>query len=195
MDIRKLVKKNRSYRRFHEDQPVSGGLLKELVDTARFVPSAANRQPLRYIISNDPRTNAGIFPALSWAGYIQDWSGPRKGRRPPAYIVILADTGLREYSGCDHGIAAQTILLGAAEKGLGGCIIGLIQKERLRDKLNIPDDMKILLVLALGKPAEEVVVEKPGPEGDIRYYRDEEGIHHVPKRSLSDVLIKEYIGC
>ena len=189
MTIRELVAKNRSYRRFYEDVPIERKTLRELVDLARLSASAANSQPLRYILSNDPEKNALIFSNLAWAMYLKDWLGPGAGERPSAYIVILEDTKLSHPLRCDHGIAAQSILLGATEKGLGGCIIGAIKKRELHDALKIPARYEILLVLALGKPKEKVVIEAVGPDGDIKYWRDAEGTHHVPKRSLDDIII------
>lgn len=187
--IRDLVVSNRSCRRFYEDVVVEQETLRELVDLARLSASGANLQPLKYILSADPQKNALIFPHLGWAGYLKAWAGPSEGERPAAYIVILGDTEIRRDFGCDHGIAAQSILLGAREKGLGGCIIASIQRKRVRKALDIPDRYEILIVLALGKPKEEVVIEEVGPDGDIKYWRDSEGVHHVPKRSLDEIII------
>jgi len=184
-----IVKASRSYRRFHEEKPIEPETLKGLVDLARLSPSAANLQPLKYIISADPELNARIFPILAWAGYLKDWPGPAKGERPSAYIVILGDTEITRNFGCDHGIAAQSIMLGAAEKGLGGCMIGSIDRQKLREALHIPDRYEILLVLALGYPKERVMLEEVPQDGDIRYYRDPEGVHHVPKRRLDDIML------
>ena len=111
---------NRTYRRFYQEVTVEHQMLRELVDLARLSASAANLQPLKYILSCESQKNALIFPHLGWAGYLKDWQGPSKGERPSAYIIILNDTRIGQSSGCDHGIAAQSILLGAAEKGLGG---------------------------------------------------------------------------
>ena len=189
MEIKKLVAKNRSYRRFYEDFPIELETLRELVDLARLSASAGNMQPLRYILSCDPEKNSLIFANIAWAMYLKDWPGPSEGERPSAYIIVLEDTQLSHPLHCDHGIAAQSILLGATEKGLGGCIIGAIKKRELRDALKIPARYEILLVLALGKPKEKVVIEKVGPDGDIKYWRDNKEIHHVPKRSLDDIII------
>jgi nitroreductase len=161
-----------------------------LVGLARFSPSGANLQPLKFILSADPEQNARIYPTLAWAGYLRDWDGPEEGERPSAYIILLGDTQISKQFGCDHGIAAQSILLGAVEKGLGGCMIGSIERKRLREILAIPERYEILLVIALGYPKEKVVLEDVGPDGDIKYYRDSEGVHHVPKRTLDELIIK-----
>jgi nitroreductase len=187
--IRDLVLKNRSYRRFHEEIPLGQQTLRDLVDLARLSASASNRQPLKYILSCDPKRNAQIFPTLSWAGYLKGWPGPGEGERPSAYIVILGDKRLAQSFGCDHGIAAQSILLGATEKGLGGCIIGSVRRTELSRILSLAADQEILLVLALGKPKETVVIEDVGPDGSIKYWRDAEGRHHVPKRSLEEIIV------
>ncbi len=185
-----LVKENRSCRRFYEDHAVEPETLKEFVNLARMSASGANLQPLKYILSCDPQKNAEIFSCLAWAGYLKDWPGPEEGERPAAYIVILGDTSISESAGCDHGIAAQTILLGAREKGLAGCMLGSIDRNALRDSLNIPSQFKVLLVLAIGKPREQVVLENVGSDNSIRYWRDSEGVHHVPKRKLDDIIVK-----
>lgn len=186
---KELLLKNRSYRRFCQEVAIGRQILRELVDLARLSPSAANLQPLKYILSCEPQKNALIFPHLGWAGYLKDWPGPAEGERPSAYIIILGDTEISRSFGCDHGIAAQSILLGAVEKGLGGCIIGTIQRDELREALEIPSWFEILLVLALGKPKEMVVVERVGPAGDIKYWRDSQGVHYVPKRALDDIIV------
>ena len=184
-----LVLKTRSYRRFYEDVAVDMATLRELVDLARLTASAANRQPLKYVLACDPETNARIFPTLAWAGYLKEWGGPKEGERPRAYIIIMLDTEIAEAAGCDHGIAAQTIMLGATEKGLGGCIIASIKKVALHEALGIDECYSIMLVLALGKPKETVVIETVEPGGDIKYWRDAEGVHHVPKRKLEDIIV------
>lgn len=183
-----LVKANRSCRRFHEDHPVDLKTLEELVDLARLSASGANLQPLKYILACEPRINAEIFSCLGWAAYLKEWPGPEPGERPAAYIVILGDTTISKEFGVDHGIAGQSMLLGAREKGLAGCMLGTINRKGLREILNIESHLKTLLVLALGKPNEEVVIETVGPEGNIRYWRDAEAVHHVPKRSLRDII-------
>ncbi|MDD2889615.1 MAG: nitroreductase family protein [bacterium] len=183
------VLKNRSYRRFYEDHTVTLKTLKELVDLARLTPSGANLQPLKYILSCEPEKNALIFQHLAWAGYLKDWDGPVKGERPAAYIIILGDTEIAKTFGCDYGITAQTILLGAVDKGLGGCMLASIKKEELRKALNIPAQYEILLALAIGKPKETVVIDKLEPGKDIKYWRDAQNVHHVPKRELKDIIL------
>lgn len=186
-----LVLKNRSYRRFYQDAPVDMITLRELVSLARTVASPNNIQPLKYMLACEPDICAGIFGTLAWAGYLKDWPGPAEGERPTAYIVILGDTMITRNFAVDEGIAAQTILLAAAEKGLGGCMIGSIQREPLRALLNIPAQYEIVLVVALGKPKETVIIDEVGPDGDIKYWRDAAGGHHVPKRALADIIIAE----
>ncbi|MGD2105162.1 MAG: nitroreductase family protein [Anaerolineae bacterium] len=189
-----LIRRNRSYRRFHQDTPVSKETLRELVNLARLSASGSNLQPLKYVLVSDPQTNAMIFRHTKWAGYLKDWDGPEEGERPTAYIIILGDKDIRKSFGCDHGIAAQSIMLGATERGLGGCILGAIKKRGLRETLSIPERYDILLALALGKPKETVVLEEVQPDGDIKYYRDGKDVHHVPKRSLDEIILQERAG-
>ena len=186
--IADLIAKNRSYRRFKKDR-VSPETLRELTNLARLSPSGANIQPLKFMISAKAETNAKIFPCTIWAGYLKDWPGPDESERPAGYIIILGDTKIAKNFGVDHGIAAQSILLGASELGLGGCMIGSIKREELRENLNIPEHLEILLTLALGKPKEKIVIEPVAADGDIKYWRDDQQVHHVPKRSLEDIII------
>ncbi len=187
--LKDLVLQNRSYRRFHQEVPIEHETLKELVDLARCSASATNRQPLKYILSCDPEKNALIFAQLGWAAQLTDWPGPPEGERPSAYIIILGDTEISKTFGCDHGIAAQSILLGAREKGLGGCMHGSAKKGALSEALGILPRYEILLVLSLGKPKEKVVIETVGTDGDFKYWRDSDSVHHVPKRRLDDIII------
>ena len=190
--IADLVQANRSCRRFYEDQPVDVKTLEELVNLARLSASGANLQPLKYILSCQPEINAKIFSCLGWAAYLKDWPGPDPGERPSAYIVILGDATISKDFGVDHGIAGQSALLGAREKGLAGCMIATVNRNRLRDILAIEAHLQILLVLAIGKPREEAVIETVGPDDSIRYWRDAEGVHHVPKRRLREIIVASH---
>lgn len=191
--IKELVYKNRSYRRFHQNEPIAVETLRQLVDLARHSASGANLQSLKYILSCDPFTNEKIFKRLGWAAYLKDWPGPMEGERPAAYIVILGDTGIHKDFFVDHGIASQSMLLGAVEKGLGGCILGSINRDGLRRDLNIDERFQIMLVLALGKPKETVLIEYVEAGADIKYWRDEQGVHHVPKRPMDEIILEEHI--
>jgi nitroreductase len=187
--LKELVTRNRSYRRFFQDTPISRETLLEMVELARLSASGGNNQPLKFAISWEPEKNARIFPTMSWARLLEGWGGPKEGERPTAYIIILHDKQVSPTYFCDQGIAAQSILLGAAEKGLGGCMIASFKKDELRKILDLPDRYDILLAIALGKPREKVVIETVGSDGSTRYWRDAQDIHHVPKRALKDLVI------
>lgn len=187
--IRELVEKNRTYRRFYQDVNIDKNTLEELIDLARLSSSGANLQSLKYIISNTEDKNNLIFPHLKWAGYLKDWDGPVEGERPSAYVVMLLDKEISSNCFWDHGIACQSILLGACEKGFGGCMFGSIDREGLKKSLNIPDKYDILLAIALGKPKEEVVLYEMTDPKEIKYWRDENLVHHVPKRKLEDIIL------
>ena len=188
--LKEIVAKNRSYRRFYQDREIDGKTLVELVALARLCPSGRNLQPLKFFISSEKSLNGKIFPNLAWAGYLKDWDGPVDGERPAAYIVVLEDQNISSTTQWDQGIMAQTIMLGAAEKGLGGCMIGSGKREELAKALNIPANRKVVLVLAIGYPKELVVVEPLPGNGSVVYWRDSGGTHHVPKRDIDELLIK-----
>ena len=181
-----LVLKNRSYRRFYENERIEDEALMKLVDMARNTPSAANKQSIRYKIVTDREMCEKIYPYLGWAGYLKDWDGPEEGERPAAYIIMATEQSAN--ATIDEGLAGQTILLGAVELELGGCFLGNIKKEQIAEVISLPAGMKIDYVIALGKPKETVVLEDIR-DNDIKYYRDAEGVHHVPKRTLKEVLL------
>ena len=188
--LKRLVQSGRSYRRFDHGVAVSMQTLEELVELARFCPSAANRQPLRFILSTAPVDNEAIFASLKWAAYLSDWDGPEPAERPTAYIVMLNTARDWEFARFDLGIMAQTMLLGAVERGLGGCMIGALDREKLRAHFALSPDLEVSLVLAIGKPVEEVRIVDLPEDGSIRYYRDDAGVHYVPKRSLDELILE-----
>ncbi|MDD3520815.1 MAG: nitroreductase family protein [Actinomycetota bacterium] len=187
--LKELVIKNRSYRRFFQDEKIKKETLLELVDLARFAASGMNRQVLRYFLSNDEETNNKINSTLTWAAYCKGWVSPPEGEKPSAFIVMLKDNKAGPGLVQDEGIAAQTILLGAAEKGLGGCMLGSVDRKKLSLLLNISNQYEICLVIAIGRPKEKIIIEEIEKSGDIKYYRDENQVHHVPKRKLEDIII------
>lgn len=189
MNIRDMIIRNRSCRRFRQGEGITAETLAGLIDLARLSPSGGNKQPLKYYIENNPDRNRSIFPYLSWAGYIRDWEGPAEGERPAAYIIILHDKEVSDTPGVDHGIAVQSILLGAVERGIRGCTIGSVNREGLRGELGIDARYEILLVISLGFPAEKAVIEEMEAGGDIKYWRGADGLHHVPKRPLEEIII------
>jgi nitroreductase len=189
MNLKDLIVRNRSFRRFDEKQSIDSKTLESFIELARVSASGGNRQPLKFLIFNTPKTCDKVFPFLAWAGYLTEWPGPEKGERPTSYILILGDKSVTDNFGIDHGIAAQSIMLGATEAGFGGCMIQSIKREELRDSIGLPDQYEILLVLALGKPVENVILDKI-KGNDVKYWRDDKKNHHVPKRSLKEIIIK-----
>lgn len=187
--LKELVTRNRSYRRFDQSSRISPDQVLSWVELGRLSASGANLQPLKYMISTDESQNALIYPTLAWAGYLKEWDGPIEGERPAAYIVILGDLEISKNFGVDHGIASQSILLGAVEEGYGGCMIASIKRDALREILQVDSRYEILLVLALGKPVETVKFAAIPPDGSIKYWRDEKGVHYVPKRTLSESVL------
>jgi len=183
-----LVRRNRSCRRFASAQGVNRQMLMDLVDVARLTASAANRQPLRYMIFSRPEWCGRIFPHLRWAAALKEWNGPAEHERPSAYVFVLACTADGGLPQCDAGIAMQTLLLAATERGLSGCILGAVDRAQLMDLCRAPAGHELLYVIALGYSAETCVIEAP-PHGGLAYYRDAASVHHVPKRPLNDVLL------
>ncbi len=182
-----LVKRARSYRRYDPTKPLSKDDLKAFVEAARLTPSAGNLQRLRYLAVTEKSEVLTLTKEVKWAGYLSDWDGPADSEAPAAYLILLSpeSTGVSQI---DVGIAAETILLAAAEAGVGGCMILNFPREALTERYKLASNYKIELVISLGVPAETVEIETM-KEGNVRYYRDENDVHHVPKRALSEVFL------
>ena len=172
--LKDLVKKCRSYRRFFQEVSIPYEDLKDMVDTARLTGCTKNCQGLKFKLISTPEECAKVFPSLLWAGALKDWDGPADGERPSAYVLVLEDLSIGKNLMWDEGIVSQTIMLSAVEKGYGGCD---------------PQRYSLALVLALGKPKEEVRMVPVGEDGSTTYYRDENQVHYVPKRALEDILV------
>lgn len=192
--IEQLIKKARCYRRFDESFYISCEMLENIVNNLRFISSARNAQPLKYVISANSSVNEKIFKTLKWAGYLQNWNGPEKGEKPSAYIVVLRDKNIsvENFSLIDAGIALQTIVLSLAELGLGSCTIAAINKQKLSELLTLNENLEILYVMAIGKPVENVILTDMKDVNDIKYYRDSKGNHYVPKRQADELLYKSF---
>lgn len=187
-----LVEKNRSYRKFHEDAEVSQETLRSLVNLARLSGCGMNMQSLRYMLITVKADREKVYPYIKWAAFLKDWGGPKEGQRPSAFILLLKDTGKNSFVvQTDMGIACQSILLGAVEKGLGGCIIGALDKDKLKDAFSIRKDLELQYVIAIGKPDQNVIIDEIELGQDTKYWEDEDGNHHVPKIRLEDIIIEK----
>jgi len=187
--LEQWVRVNRSYRRFEQAERLTEQTLRSWVALAREVGSAGNAQPLRYRIVREEKACAEVFAALGWAAQLPDWKGPEEGERPAAYIIMLKDRAFSGDRAIDVGIAAQTMLLGAAEQGYGGCMLLSVDKKAVYACQGIdPEKYDIALVIALGRPKEDVRLVDV-KDGQTRYYRDAQGVHYVPKRALEDIIV------
>ena len=190
--MKELIEKTRTFRRFQQDKDIEKSTLVALINLARLGGSARNSQPWQYCIINDKDDCKKIFSYIGWAGYLSDWKGPVPGEQPNAYILCLLNRnwlkGNDKEAQFDLGIATQNLLLGAIEKGIGGCRIGSFSP-KLSDLFELEAHLELSLVIALGYPQEKVVIETCESEEDIKYWRDDAGIHHVPKRKLDDIVI------
>lgn len=188
--LKELVKQNRSYRSFDGSYEISREILLDLVDCARLTPSSVNMQPFQYFLSYKPETNDIIYPLTAWGRLLPDFDGPAEGHRPTAYIIVCTDKTIGpnvERFRADVGIVSQTIMLAATEKGLGGCMIGNYNPEKVAEALNLPENLMPSLILALGKPDETITLTELEKDGNSRYYRIN-GKHYVPKRKLEDII-------
>jgi len=187
-----LVLKNRSYRGYDESRTVTREELRELIDCARLTPSSINAQPFQYYLAAEKAVVEKIQSLTKWAAALPKYELPHPGMRPAAFIVICQDLRVGESLNCyqkDVGIAAQTILLAAAEKELGGCMIGSFNAGAVSSALELKEHFAPVLIVAIGKPAEQIVLTEAEPGSNTAYYRDEQDVHYVPKRKLEDIII------
>lgn len=192
MALLDLIRKSRSYRRFNQSRDIPDEALDKMVEAARLSPSSRNIQPLKYVVCNNREMNGRIFPTLGWAGYLTDWDGPVEGERPSAYIIELLDKRISSTASCDGGITAQSILLQSVELGYGGCIIASVKREALASILGIDTErFEIIHVIALGEPVEDVVIDDL-QDNEYKYWREPNGRHHVPKRTLNEIILKKF---
>jgi nitroreductase len=185
--IKELIKNNRSYRRFYQEREIKREVLLDLVDSAACSASAGNLQRIRYALINSKEKNALVFDSLAFAAYLKDvWSGPTPDEQPSAYIILLTEKKPDVNLAIDMGIAAQSILLTATEQGIGGCIFRSFSSEKISAVIGC-DGYSPELVIALGYPSEKVVLTSV-KDNDIKYYRDENDVHVVPKYSAEELV-------
>ncbi|MCI5955565.1 MAG: nitroreductase family protein [Clostridiales bacterium] len=195
MTLKGLLKKNRSYRGFLQTPRLNRDELTRLVALTRLCPSSGNVQPLKYRLICDDETNARVLALTRWAGRMKTPKLPREGMAPTAYIVILHDTGIAPNPTAfykDVGIAALAVLMGATEMGFGGCMLGGYDAHALSEALALPQHLRPVLLVALGKPAETIVLEDAPPgfvDADHAYYRDGNDVHHVWKRTTDELIV------
>jgi nitroreductase len=181
-----LIVSRRSIRQFKQE-PIPKKILEKLIDAARLAPSEANFQPLEFIVVDDEEIKKKIFSCLRWAAYIAPEGNPKPGQEPAAYVIVLVNNKIRDRGfGRDTGAAIENILLMAWEEGIGSCWVISIDRSRVHQILSIPEQFSIDSVIALGCPAEKPILEDI--QDSVRYWKDEEGKLHVPKRKLKDVI-------
>ena len=190
--LKELIIKNRSFRSFKPGVTVSREMLTDFIDTIRFAPSSVNLQPLKFAVCTDAEECEILRQNVKYAKALKNVVLPPEGHYPSAYILIFLDTSISENLLTfrrDVGIVAQSIMLLAVEQGLGGCMIGNFNGEAITKAFNTPENLSLQLVLALGEPDEEIILEQ-AESGKITYYRDENFVHHVPKRPLDEIMVK-----
>ncbi len=190
--LKDLVLKNRSYRGYDHSVQIPEKDLLELVDLTRYVASSINHQVLKYKIVTDKELVSKIQEQTVWAKALPEIRLPYKGTEPVAFVVICIDHNLTRADVVylrDVGAVAQTMLLGAVEKGFGGIMIGSFSKTNVKQILDLPDNLEPNLVVAFGKPDEEIVLTDC-KDGKTIYYRSPDGkTHYVPKRPLDEIVV------
>lgn len=190
--IKELVKKSRSYRGYDRSRKITREELLEFIDCARFCPSSVNMQPLKFAPVCEPGMVDKVQSVTGWAKGLPGVTLPHKGKEPVAFIVICLDTSIDDKTPRylrDAAACAQTMLLAAVEKDLGGCMIGSFDAGKVKEYLSLPDHVAPMLVVAFGKPDEKVKIVEIDPGDSVTYYRDDEDTHYVPKRKLKDIII------
>lgn len=192
-NLRKLMIAARSVRRFQQDKEIGYENLMKLLELVRYCPSGRNAQPLKYVVVDDVRKCAEIYPLLKWADYYQDWDGPEPGERPAAYLIQCLDTHYGTNCLCDDGLQLEALTLGLAAMKLSGCIIKVFDPKGVSEVLSLSERFVPRYVLAIGYPAENVVLEDMNgdEDADFKYYRTPDEVHHVPKRPLRELICRQ----
>ena len=182
--LESLLKRNRSYRGFDAARPVSREDLLGLLEVVPWVGSGNNAQPLRFrLVCGEEATL--VHPLVKLGAALPQEHLPHGGEEPSAYIVVCSDSSGRAVD-IDLGIAAQSILLRAVERGLGGIFILNFRADALQEALSLP--LPPLAVLGIGKPLERIFLLPARPGDSLAYYR-KDGAHFVPKLPVEDLLI------
>ena len=186
MDTIDVLYARRTIRKFTQE-PIPKQILTRIADAARLSPTANNRQPLRFLVVNDPKLCEQVFPCTHWARSLGPEGTPGEGERPTAYILILVEKELESpWIAHDVGAAAQTIMLAAQNHRIGTCWMASIDRDAIGELLHIPWKYRLDTLISIGYPAERSVYEDE--QGDVTYYKDGQGIMHIPKRRLTDIL-------
>lgn len=184
-----VASRRRTIRRFRQERP-DRRRIEQLLDVARLAPSAANLQPLRFLVVDDPAQVAAVTEAARWAMYLDD-GAPKPAERPTVFVLVFRDSTCRKtgYEQLDVGLAAATIILGAESMGLGSCILAALARARIQALVGTPETLELVIAIALGYPAEQPVAV-PVTGGCLKYHRAPDGTLQVPKRSLEEVLVR-----
>ena len=189
MDLKELVTKARTCRRFKGQSVLSTETLTSLIDYARLAASARNAQILRFVTISNAETRSVMDKLVVLGGALTPEQRATDAQRPGGYIVICGPANMDDFATMDVGIAAQTINLAACEAGLRTCMIGAVKKDEAAQLIGLPDGLKVKLVMALGVSDEEIRLVGRRDDGKLIYYRDENDVHCVPKITLEEAVI------
>ena len=183
-----LLRTRRTYRRFQQKE-ISQEILEEILTAARLASSAANKQPLSYIVIREPEKVAEVFAHTRWAGALPPEVGqPKEGERPVLFIAVIENQNINSYCDTDAGLAISNMTLAAWNRGVGSCMIGACNKPALSEMFGLTEKQVLHTVVAFGYPSHmSHIVDMEDPE-QFKYYLDEKKDYVVPKRKLEDVV-------
>ena len=186
VSLQSLLTKNRSTRGFDTSFKVREDQLHRIIEVATLCPSARNQQVLRFRpVLGDEATV--VLGHIRLGGALPELHLPFAGTEPNAFIVICSTVEESKYVDIDLGIVAQSMLLQAVEIGLGGICIGAFDREPIKEALNLKYEP--ILVLAIGRPNEHILLKECREGDSLTYYREGD-THYVPKLSINDLILK-----
>ncbi len=189
MDTYQTIQQRRTIRRFGQ-QPLTAEQLRRYVDAARLAPSGANLQPLKYVIIQTKEIVDQLFGLVHWAAYLAPEGTPGLGERPTAYIAQIVDLKIKQAGyELDAGAAMENLLLAAEDDGVGCCWMGSVDYVRVSELLGLKETEKLIGIVSMGRKAERPVEDLW--QGSVKYYKDENGVLHVPKRPLEEIILRE----
>ena len=180
-----LLRRNRSYRGYDPSRVVTREELMKRVEATTLVPSGRNQQVLRYRLVTEEESDK-VLPLIRLGGALPELHLPFPGTEPRAFLVICSTIPENALIDIDLGIAAQSLLLKAVEMGLNGLMIRAFDPVKLQDALGL--SLKPLLVVAIGKGAEDIYLKPINAGESLTYYR-KDGVHFVPKLKAEELVI------
>ena len=185
VSLNRLLLLNRSHRGYDQHRIVTTDELRRIISVNTRVPSARNQQCLRFRMVTVDEAHL-VLPHIKLGSALPDLHLPIEGTEPQAFIIVCSTIEENKWVDMDLGISVQSMLLKATEMGLNGICIGAFNAQAITEAFSLP--YTPLLIVAIGKGAEEIRLAEISEQESHTYYRID-GVHYVPKVKIDDLLL------